>query len=461
MEVPEGVRQGCSEFHRRFPSSAECGAQVWGLQEVPRAESGWQNEEHAGWTFLQYRAESMWRGTAIGYKTSEWAILKRTAHGRGFWVRMRHVDSGVQMRMGTAHFTQGCQHMQHVSEVQACFEALPPTALPAFLAADSNASIGWHQGENGEQQAFGKDGKGVAMLDVMSSREMQVADVQEEQSRLPTSRPRKQGVQGKVIDFIAAARAVTGPVWVEENSCHIIGTGHELIVCTGYLQKSQTTKKRFDCRPRVVVGEIPEQREYNQQVLRDVAAQCTRVARGRPYKDPDSVKAAFRRARVQRTAAACKQAQRARRQVRAAWEKERLDGASQGNWQDFRMMRKKGGGWETHFAEAHENIHKHLQDIYDGEALPPFPEGTIQDSPLFTLSELKEAVGKGRLKKAVGTDMVPHELLVAICEKDDEAAKLLDWMNHVLATGEVPKDWGEVVMIVLAKISRPELVKQV
>ena len=155
-----------------------------------------------------------------------------------------------------------------------------------------------------------------------------------------------------------------------------------------------------------------------------------------------------------------------RRKAREVWESERLDGASQGNWQDFRLMRKKGGGWETHFAEAmdgepHENIHEHLKGIYDGEALPPFPEGTIQDSPLFTLQELKEAVGKGRGKKAVGADMIPHELLVAFCEREDEAGKLLDWMNSILASGDVPQEWGEVVMIVLAKIARPELVKQV
>ena len=370
------------------------------------------------------------------------------------------------MWMGTAHFTQGCPHVQHVAEVQACFAALPPTALPVFLAADSNASVGWNVAADGVQQAFSKDGKGVAMLDVMGSRDLQVVGVREEHLGLPTSRPRKHGVQGKVIDVIATARTSTGTVWIEKNSCHTIGTDHELIMCAGYLPRSQTIRRRFDCRPRVVVGDIPEQRAYNQQVLRDMAVTYTRVAQGQAYKDPDDVKAAFRRARVQQTALAWKQAQQMRRKARAEWEGRRLDGASQGNWQDFRAMRKKGGGWETHFAEmmegeAHERIHRRLQDIYEGDTLPPFPEGLIQDSPLFMLPELKDAVGRGRCKKAVGTDMVPRELLMAICEKDDEASKLLDWMNNILATGDIPKDWGEVVMIALAKISRPELVKQV
>ena len=60
----------------------------------------------------------------------------------------------------------------------------------------------------------------------------------------------------------------------------------------------------------------------------------------------------------------------------------------------------------------------------------------------------------------MGPDTVPHELL-AICDSDTEGPKLLDWMNSILATGEIPHDWGEVVMIVLAKISRPEVVKHV
>ena len=283
MVVPEGIRQGCSEFYRRFASVEGC-AQVWGLQEVPRAEAGWKSEEHEGWTFLQHRAESVWRGTAVGFRTSEWSVLKRKVHERGFWVKMRHAESGVQMRMGTAHFTQGSLHVQHVGEVQSCLSALPPTALPVFLAADTNANIGWNASGFGDQQAFGKDGKAVAMLDVLGSREMQVVGVQEDHARLPTSRPRKTGVQGKVIDVLATARAVTGPVWIEENSCHIVGADHELIMCTGHLQKSNVFQRRFDCRPRVVVGELPAQQEYNQHVVKDMAARYTRVAKGRAYK---------------------------------------------------------------------------------------------------------------------------------------------------------------------------------
>ena len=85
----------------------------------------------------------------------------------------------------------------------------------------------------------------------------------------------------------------------------------------------------------------------------------------------------------------------------------------------------------------------------------------IQDSPLFTLADLRDAAGKGRRKKSVGPDMVPHELLVAIADSDTEGPKLLDWMNQILATGQIPEDWGAVVMIVWAKITKPEVVKHV
>ena len=290
--------------------------------------------------------------------------------------------------------------------------------------------------------------------------------VREEQCRLPTSRPRKSGVQGKVIDILVVARVCTGPMWIAEGSYQIIGTDHELIACLGHLPLEPMTRKRFDCRPRMVVGEIPEQQRYDQSVLEGLAKQHTRVVQGKSYRDTEEVKAAFRRAKVQKTAESWKQAQRLRRKARDVWEKERLDGASQGNWQDFRNMRKKGGGWETHFAEAmdgapHEHVHAHLQNIYEGETLPPFPEGTIQDSPLFTLTELRDAAGRGQRKKSVGPDMVPHELLMAICESDTEGPKLLDWFNHVLATGNVPDKWGDVVMVILAKITRPELVKHI
>ena len=166
----------------------------------------------------------------------------------------------------------------------------------------------------------------VAMLDVMGSRELEVVAVTDRHRGLPTSRPRKKGIQGKVIDFIASARACTGPAWIQEDSCHIIGTDHEIVMCMGYLEADHLAKRRYDCRPRMVIGDIPEQHHYDQQVLKGLARRYTRVIQGKAYKDPEEVKAAFRRAKVQKTATAWKLAQQQRKQARAQWEKERLDG---------------------------------------------------------------------------------------------------------------------------------------
>ena len=76
--------------------------------------------------------------------------------------------------------------------------------------------------------------------------QLQVVGVNEQHLGLPTSR---QGVQGKVIDLIASARACTGPVWSQEDSCQVIDTDHELIMCMGYLSSDQSAKRRYDCRP--------------------------------------------------------------------------------------------------------------------------------------------------------------------------------------------------------------------
>ena len=64
-------------------------------------------------------------------------------------------------------------------------------------------------------------------------------------------------------------------------------------------------------------------------------------------------------------------------------------------------------GWEDFYANAtlegvdpHEAVHQHLQSIYNGECVPPFSEGEIARAEDFTVEELRDALEKGKKKKA-------------------------------------------------------------
>ena len=156
----------------------------------------------------------------------------------------------------------------------------------------------------------------------------------------------------------------------------------------------------------------------------------------------------------------------ARSQARRKWEDQRLERAAEGDWKSLKQVRRKQEQWEPGLAEAnggspHEAIHQHLEEIYQGQPLGAWEWEDDEPTEPFTLQELQEAAEKGKLKKAVGSDKVSHELLLQISRDEHAAPKLLDWCNNILQTGDMPLCWNEVVMVVLPKIRTPVEAKHV
>ena len=181
--------------------------------------------------------------------------------------------------MGSIHRAQGCAQTRHSEEIQQALSALPATALPTILMGDVNANLGWGKDERG-LFPFGRDGKGLRMLDLFKPRHLCVTTPTEQQRHLPTSRPRKQGVKGNVIDMIAAARVETGPFRVCENSYGIMGTDHEMVCATVFVKGQGNQKRRFDARPRVVVAQVPAVEKINDEVLAQLAMKYTKCPPG-------------------------------------------------------------------------------------------------------------------------------------------------------------------------------------
>ena len=179
------------------------------------------------------------------------------------------------------------------------------------------------------------------MLDILKSRSLRVHTPKEEQRHLPTSRPRKQGIRGNVIDVIASARVEISPVSICRDGCDILGSDHELVTSMILLQPGAGNRRRFDARPRVVVKPLPNFEEMNEEELNRVARECTKGPPGKCYKDTAEVKAKFQRARDTKQAGHWTEALQARRQARMQWERERLDAAASGDWRRGLLKRHK------------------------------------------------------------------------------------------------------------------------
>ena len=303
-------------------------------------------------------------------------------------------------------------------EVDQTLQSLQATHLPVVLAADSNASIGWCQGQ-GELLPHGLDGKGLRMLD-----RLKLAP-EDRQKNVPTSRPRKAGVKGRVIDFLAAGRVKLAGMTICEDSCNVVGTDHDMVLGTVRMQGGGVMQQRFDTKPRYVVGNITATTHVDQKVLSQWPKTVTKPAKSQNYFDSPEVKQLFRQAKPLKTAEAWKRAFKARQEDRKQWEEERLTRATQGDWKALKATRHRQSAWEAGFAEACEGepraaIHQHLASIYEGRDLGPWNPSNevVQKVADFSLSEMQAAVAKGKLGKAVGPDGIPHELLVQVAQHD-------------------------------------------
>ena len=84
---------------------------IVGLQELPRDDAGWKTYEAEGWSIVAHRHVDAWRGEGIMFRKDQWAVMRRKCHGKGLWVRLKHVHTGLQLWVVDArvHSRAACQ----------------------------------------------------------------------------------------------------------------------------------------------------------------------------------------------------------------------------------------------------------------------------------------------------------------------------------------------------------------
>ena len=324
----------------------------------------------------------------------------------------------------------------------------------------------WVQDVDGVVGASGAEGKGDYMITCYQEKGIELTPPCREQWKTPTSRPRNPEAEGRQIDMVGTKHARARSSTIHVDSFMQAGADHGAVSqVVLFQQKPGRTSHRTSTQPRLVkAGPLPLPAVMSQEALEGLAEKHTKPWPSQSYVDPHEVKVYYQVARECGTSEAWKRAHRERAEARKRWRATHVGAACKGNWGSYRVTVKKGAtGWEDEFANAtpegkdpHDEVHKHLQAIYQGVPLPEFPEREVGADFMA-----REALRKGARRKSAGGDKVPHELLVAIGESEEGTRLLVDWFTRMLHGEPHPKAWEKGIMVLIPKITHPTLPKHV
>ena len=470
--TPAQVETGLAELQRKIRHRLE----ILSLQEWARGDPGWSVHHLGKWTIYSHRDAEEWRGSAIGFRSDLWTLMRKKHSSKGLWLRLRHIADGIELWCGSSHFSQGATREVHAKEVHEFLDVLPATTLPVLVGGDMNTPVKWTEEFGVQPVSSSPESKGEYMLGVLQEKGLRPTAPPREQWATPTSRPRKPDAQGRQIDMLASKHCLSSNARIVEDSHMLLGTcDHDAIIQVVSV-RCRPARRRYHTNtgPRVVVVTPVVDGPLSQEVLATLARKCTTPKPGQAYRDPEDVKALFRIARAGRHPPDWKKALKARANARQAWTEHKIRAATSGDWGAYRVATKKGAtGWEGKMADAmgddrdpHEEIHDHLSRVYGsaGQKVPTFPfaDHEVEDVPDFSEAELHEALHKGKKGVSVGPDKVSHELLISIASTPEGARRILEWFNKLLHGVEpVPTQWSRASMVLIPKILNPTEAKHV
>ena len=146
---------------------------IWLLQEVARAESGWAVPLTCGKFILQrYQGLDTWRGLVIAYDSEKFIARKRKACEHGIWLLLEAVGTGKPFWLGSGYLSTGIPQDAYELQHAALLRALPVTTHPVLIGGDWNVPFSWRQVREGESGPMGSSGKLRTLKDSMLSRRL-------------------------------------------------------------------------------------------------------------------------------------------------------------------------------------------------------------------------------------------------------------------------------------------------
>ena len=328
-----------------------------------------------------------------------WQVMRRKGRRFGTWFRVRHLQTKRELWYGVVYASPHYAAIDLQEGLSDFLTALPATTLPCLIAGDTNAPMSWISHEDAVQ-AVGDDGKGRVLVDTLAAFGYDLAPPRDAQLHQPTSKPRKEGVRGRRIDWFACKRTRLSRVTIHTDSNQQLGTDHDALGVAVLLQGAISRPPRVRLGPRVLVHPPVLPDTLNQPVLEKLARNCTKPVPAKRYRDDDEVKALYSTARLSGRKRDWNLAHRARKNAHDAWKLQRVRDATQGNWTALKACRPTtNSGWEINMAEAlspqdpHECLHQHYSQLFASKVPVNFPDLPVPPSiPDFTVAELEHAL---------------------------------------------------------------------
>ncbi|CAE7736685.1 unnamed protein product [Symbiodinium necroappetens] len=454
-------------------ATSACKVDIFLTQEVARGEPGWREVETDTHIWVLHQARDQWRTVGVGIAIEIFdSVVAKKQTDRGIFVLVKLKGRG-KVVLGTIHCHTGATNRVYQQSADDFLGQCAGTwrKYPCILGADLNEAVKWDAGEQRGEILAGSANLNYFVSKAVADGLRPIAPLVSHRD-VPTHYPRDPRRQGRHIDVIWGRLASTGPVHVDAEARHRIGTDHALLTTQFFLQQ-RPAKWVCDSRPRFVTGPLPAEPLLDADDVAALAAKYTRPRNGVSYKDTPEVKQCIAAARRSGRPEDWKRVHKVRKQAKRQWEQDRLARILQGDWSAYRcrkMQTSRKRGWWAKMVELQgeeeitEKAKLHLASKLcgpDPQAWDDELERVLEDIVIsepwtpFVIEDLHAELGRMKLRAAVGPDLIGVDLLRHLAAHDTLGHDLLDIINHVVEHGAVPTAWDKSLLALLAKVDVP------
>ena len=457
-------------------------ADVLFVQEISRDEAGWNSEETDHFHWVTYRDALMWRGVGVGIAADKLdCIIAKCALRRGIWVLVRLKGLG-RVVLGSLHALTGVTNARYQEAVIEYFRGLPASwhQYPIMCGVNANEVRAWKEAEedmdiSSAELLIAASSNMNTLADQCLRRDLRPVRPQLEQLKAATHFPRDTSRNGRQIDMIWQRQFNCGPVFIDADRRHAIGSDHAALIVEIFVKCKSAQQWGNDSRPRWVNGELPDGLIVDENDLIQLARRCSKPRGSKAYRDDHEVQEAFLRAKTAKNDRALwKTAQKLRKRKRQIWQQERYTAILNGDWEHYRALQRerdrKRGWWgdllqERSAEELTKDVELHLADKLTNPALSDWDDILQNHIDLipkddffepFTLLEVREVLHDMKTASAVGPDGIGVSLLRHVASHDSLGPQLLSLVNHIVSTLELPCSWHDNFLALLAKVERPK-----
>ena len=448
------------------------------VQEISRDAEGWDQFERDEFQWVTHRDREQWRGVGVGIAKDKFdCVLHKIATKRGIWVVARILGIG-RIVLGSLHCHTGVTNSIYQAAIHEFMSKCPRKYrhLPCICGVDANEVPSWIDNEEGGLTV----GEGNANLNLLVQEGLRHGLQAQPPDKIFqhawTHFPRDETRQGRQIDVVLGRQLSVGPITVAADRRLAIGSDHALLfgdiwVADGSLK----SRWNHDSRARWVSRELPDAVIVDEDELIHLAKKYTKPRFSAAFRDDRETQEAICAARESNAPADWKTVHRMRTQKRKNWKRERLSSILDGDWDLYRQLqsekRRKRGWWGDMLAERSAEqlaleIHTHLaekmKDPRDDFNWDELLEDKIRQVPpsggfaAFQLHEVCQELQHMRCRSAVGPDQISVHLLRIIVAHEQLGEQLVDLINHIVVTQELPSTWHQSFLALLAKVPCPK-----